>query len=93
MLLLEMAAAFATGTAAGAVVELAVGMADEALLLATGAERLETRTPTTASAAMIITAAATISFCLGSASQRMSALFLPGLPKFCGTSGLPSSSV
>ena len=60
MLLLEMAAAFATGTAAGAVAELMAGAAGEALPLATGAERRESRKPTTASAAMTITAAAMI---------------------------------
>src|SRR4030095_8039476 len=100
MLLLEMAVAFAIGTVAGAVTEavagVATGMGDEALPLTTGAERRDNKYPPRASAATIMTATAIIQlrFVLGfSAATGTAAALCRDWRNFCGTSGLPSSSV
>src|SRR6476646_9502485 len=101
MLLLEMAVAFATGTVGGvvtgAVAGVATEMGDDALLLATGAERLDNKYPPTPSAATIVTAAAIIQLRLrlgfSAATGTAAAALCRAWRNFCGTSGLPSSSV
>src|SRR5438270_8608378 len=82
----------AFNTAAG----LAAGAGDGAVLLATGAERRENKYPPTASAATIMTAAAIIQLRLRlgfSAATGTAAALCRAWRNFCGTSGLPSSSV
>ncbi len=86
----------AVGAVTGAVPGVARGIADEALPLATGAERRDNRNPPRASVATIITTKAMIQLrlVLGVlAATGTAAALWRAWTNFCGISGFPWSSV
>src|SRR6266496_3289736 len=85
----------AVGAVTGAVAGVATGIADEALPLATGAERRDKKYPPKARAATIMTATAIIQLRLVGvlAANGTAAALWRAWTNFCGISGFPWSSV